>query len=236
MRRFFFYLLYTPSMMVCGVLTSTVGLLLPYRLRMELSTLWNLLMVRALLPLVIGSQPRFEGLENLPQEPYVAVSNHQSEWETLCLMRLLRPATVVLKQSLLSIPFFGWGLRATRPIPIDRSNPREALRQINRIGCERLRQGSNVLIFPEGTRVPPGEVGTYKRAAARLAIDAGSPLVPIVHNAGDCWQRGGIFHPGIIRVRVGAPIDPRGRSADELMLEVEQWTRTTLAELRETPA
>jgi 1-acyl-sn-glycerol-3-phosphate acyltransferase len=230
-RRLLFYIGYMPSMVLFATLTGTIGWLLPFRLRMEMGTLWNAFIVYFWLPLVTGHRAQIEGSENIPEQPVVVMANHQSEWETLSLIRIFRPTSVVLKKSLLSIPFFGWGLRAVRPIPIDRSNPREAIRQISKTGILRLRQGNNVLIFPEGTRLPPGKIGSYKRAAAKLAIEAGVPVVPVVHNAGECWLRGGYFTDAVIRVRIGKPISTAGREADELTREIQQWAEKNLLEL-----
>ena len=197
-----------------------------------MGTLWNAFMYKVWLPLVTGRSAIVEGLENIPSSPFVVMSNHQSEWETLSLTRIFRPASVVMKKSLLSIPIFGWGLRAIRPIGIDRANPRESIRAIRSLGKKRLQQGNNVLIFPEGTRVSTSEIRTYKRTAAKLAIDAGVPVLPVVHNSGDCWLPGNYFLPKSIQLRIGKPIDSKGRSPDELTSIVQQWANENYLSIR----
>jgi 1-acyl-sn-glycerol-3-phosphate acyltransferase len=170
------------------------------------------------------------GLENIKDlnKPFVALSKHQSTWETLFLQSLLWPASTILKVELIKIPFFGWGLRALRPIAIDRSNPREALKQVKAQGKQRLSSGINLIIFPEGTRTAFGEKGKYARSGADIAVESQRPIVPISHNAGLFWP-GKQFakKPGTIKVVIGSPISPVGKSSKALTEEVENWIEKT---------
>src|ERR1051326_987232 len=110
--------------------------------------------------------------------PAVILSQHQSAWETLAFTQIFPPQVHVLKRELLWIPFFGWGLALMSPIPIDRARGVSALRSIARRGRERLDQGFWVVVFPEGTRVAPGERRTYQLGGAWLAAASGAPIVP----------------------------------------------------------
>src|SRR5690606_19875607 len=120
-----------------------------------------------------GVRVRIRGQENVPPGPYVILSNHQSTWETLYFIFHFMPACAILKQELLRIPFFGWGLRMLRPIAIDRGQPRQALKAVQTQGKDRLAEGISVIVFPEGTRLDPGEERKYSSGGAELAIKAG---------------------------------------------------------------
>jgi 1-acyl-sn-glycerol-3-phosphate acyltransferase len=160
----------------------------------------------------------------LPATPCVVMAKHQSAWETMAVQILFPPIAFVLKKSLLSIPFFGWGLAMTSPIAIDRAAGREALKQIESQGAQRLADGFWVLIFPEGTRVEPGARGRYGIGGAWLAAHAGAPIVPMAHNAGRVWPKNALIkHPGLITVVLGAPIDTAGKTPAQLTREVETW-------------
>ncbi len=210
----------------------TVGMLLPQAPRQTLATTANALVV-LWLRLCCGVKLRVEGRENIPQRPFVALSKHQSSWETYYLQRLLRPVSTVLKRELLKIPFFGWGLAVVAPIAIDRGNPREALRQVMQQGRERLGAGMNVLLYPEGTRIDVGaSAPKFNRSGAALAIAAGVPVLPVCHNAGGCWPAHRfIKYPGTITLVFGKPIDTTGRDAKSITNDVAEWMEKTLAGL-----
>jgi 1-acyl-sn-glycerol-3-phosphate acyltransferase len=141
----------------------------------------------------------------------------------------LRPVSTILKRELLRIPFFGWGLAMVAPIAIDRDNPREALRQVMQQGKERLAAGMNVLVYPEGTRVAPGDAPVkFNRSGAALAVAAEVPLVPICHNAGHCWPAHRLIkYPGTITVVFGPPLITQGRDAKAITEEVTEWMEGT---------
>jgi 1-acyl-sn-glycerol-3-phosphate acyltransferase len=173
---------------------------------------------------ILGIDCRVEGLENLPSRPAVILSKHQSAWETLAFQRIFPPQVLVLKRELLWIPFFGWGLALMSPIPIDRSRGVAALRNIARRGRERLAQGFWVVVFPEGTRVKPGERRAYHVGGAWLAAASGAPVVPVAHNAGLLWPRNAfIKRPGTITVRIGPPIDTINRDPKAVNTLAETW-------------
>ena len=181
----------------------------------------------------IGVRYEFSGLENLPSEgTAIVMANHQSTWETFALFSLFPRQSWVLKRELLRIPVFGWGLALLRPIAIDRSAGRQAMEQVVSQGRERLEAGRWVLIFPEGTRVRPGQKVRYKSGGAILATRTGYPVLPIAHNAGTIWpKRQFLKRPGTIRVVIGQPIPAEGRKPDELLAEVEAWIRARQEEM-----
>ena len=181
-----------------------------------------------------GVRVEIEGEELLPPGPCVILSKHQSQWETFYLQVMKRPVVTVLKKELLNVPFFGWGLRLMEPIGIDRSNPKQALRFIQEEGVRRLEKGQSVIVFPEGTRTPPGQIGTYARSGAELACRAGVPIVPVAHNAGLCWpSKKFLKYPGTVRMVIGAPIDTTDGNSRELTERVKKWIETE--QLKLTP-
>lgn len=180
--------------------------------------------ITVLLRTICGIKLEVTGLENIPQGCYVALSKHQSNWETIYLQYLLQPVSTILKKELLYIPIFGWGLARVQPIPIDRDNPRGAIKQVLEQGRKRLALGNNVVIYPEGTRIKYGERGRYARSGAALAKSAKVPILPISHNAGVCWPgKEFIKYPGTIKLVIGEPIETSKASSKILTDQVEQW-------------
>ncbi len=181
---------------------------------------------------VLGIRYVVRGAENLPTQPAIILAKHQSAWETVAFLCLFPPVSPVIKQELLKVPFFGWAFRMLSPIAIDRSGGREALKQIVSQGREKLAQGFWVLVFPEGTRIAPGEKGRYGIGGGWLAAETGAPIVPIAHNAGEVWPKNAfIKRPGTITVSIGPVIDTTGKSAAELTRAVEAWIEDEMTRL-----
>ncbi len=191
--------------------------------RYRVTSSWTFIML-FLLRHLCGIRYQILGAENIPKTPSIVLSKHQSAWETLAFQKIFPPQVWVLKKELLLIPFFGWGLAMTSPIAIDRKSGKKALEQIVEQGRERLKQGFWIVIFPEGTRIPPGKRGKYRIGGAWLATHTNVPVVPVAHNAGEFWGRNSfIKKPGTITVSIGKPIDPTGMEAGELNEKVETW-------------
>jgi len=216
-----FYFFYYLSVFWFG-LTGSLIFWLPYRFRFSYISLWSRIIV-ASARIFIGVRVNVIGQENIPSVPCVIMCKHQSEWETFYLQTIFPYLCTILKKELLSIPFFGWALKQMEPIAIDRSSPKDALRKVQAIGLKRLEQGRPVLIFPEGTRVKPGERGRYARSGANLAIASESMILPIAHNAGVHWKNKKKKKAGVITFVIGAPITTADKSAKQLINEVETW-------------
>lgn len=229
-------LLYLVFMSVTIVLyalpISILGWVLPHRIVARAGQHWAKINLRAL-EIICGLRYRITGMENLPSNNCIVLCKHQSAWETIALRGLLPPEhTWVLKRELLWAPFFGWALAAHRPIAIDRNNARRAIRKLLQEGKYWLNQGRWIVIFPEGTRVAPGERKHYGQGGAMLAQKSGYPVLPIAHNAGVFWRRRDIKkYPGKIEVVIGKPLDPKGLSSTEINQRVEEWIEGTLATL-----
>ncbi|WP_438951086.1 lysophospholipid acyltransferase family protein [Porticoccus sp.] len=227
LRSLLFYLLYMLIVFVFGLVSTCSGPFLSYLNRHRLLTTAGMLINRAL-SLTCGIKVKVDGLENIPQTPCVILSKHQSTWEVFFLQRLFMPVSTILKQELLKIPFFGWGIRLMHPIAIDRSNPRQAMSQVMSQGKQRIIEGNRVVIYPEGSRIPFGKIGKYGRSGAALAIAAGVPIIPVAHNAGYCWPaRQLIKRSGTIHVIIGKPINITPGSNSQLVTEqVKDWIET----------
>jgi 1-acyl-sn-glycerol-3-phosphate acyltransferase len=158
---------------------------------------------------IVGVRYRFEGIETVPAEPVVFVSNHQSYWESIAFTAFVPHINVVCKAEAMEIPVFGWGLRHAPMTPVFRTRRGANLRRIVREARNSIAEGRSVLIFPEGTRVSPGGRRPHLRGLELLYGSCGAPVVPVVHNAGLCWTAGfGVKRAGEIVVRFCPPIAP----------------------------
>jgi len=178
---------------------------------------------------LLGIDHRLLGAENLPDRPCVVFCKHQSAWETLVLQQIIPLSSFVYKRELHWLPFFGWGLWLMPFVAIDRGAGKQALTQVAQRGGQRLAEGYSVVIFPEGTRVQPGQKKRYKVGGAYLAIAANAPVVPVALNSGEFWRRNAFFkRPGVVTVSIGPAIDPQGLSAEDITLRAEAWIETEM--------
>lgn len=186
-----------------------------------------------LLRSICGLDVSLEGREHLPGTNPIVFLKHSSALETIAQLVLFPPQCWVLKRELLWAPFFGWGLACLHPIAIDRQAGRGAVDQVLAQGRERLEEGLWIMLFPEGTRMPPGETRRYGISGTLLAQENARPIVPVAHNAGDFWPRRG-WHkrPGTVRFVIGPPVDPRGRDAREVNRQIQDWIEAEVARLR----
>ena len=185
---------------------------------------------------ILGIQNRVTGMENLPTghtSPGVLLLKHQSTWETLCMPALMpHPLAYVFKKELLWVPFFGWSMARMDMIHIDRKDGRRAFSKVVEQGKRLMAQGTWVIMFPEGTRIPRGQQGVYKSGGARLAIQTGVPVIPVAVTSAKCWPRKAFIKtPGIVDISIGKPIPSVGRRPEELMAEVEAWIELEMRRL-----
>ncbi|MEG3637714.1 lysophospholipid acyltransferase family protein [Magnetococcus sp. PR-3] len=236
LRSILFFLLFCVGIVLFGLLITAVWLITPLTFRRWLAKQWanyNLWMLKW----ICGLKHEVIGHENLPPAPFVILSKHQSEWETVTFHTLFPFFAFVLKQSLKWIPIFGWALAATKQIFINRSQGTEALRLLAKEGKTAMEQGDCVLIFPEGTRMPAGEVGDYKPGGVMLAMAAGAPIIPVAHDAGYYWPKGSLLKKsGTIRVKIGKPIPTEGlpkNARKQVMAQVQTDIEQMVEELHQ---
>lgn len=231
LRSIIFYLILTAITISHATLSIIIGPFLPFKQRHRFITFWCQMNIW-LQKYCCGVNYRIRGLENIPDDNGIVLSNHQSSWETFCLHILFRPQTTVLKQSLVKIPMFGWGLRLLEPIKIDREQKTAALKQIITQGRTKLDEGNWVVIYPEGTRIAPGQESEFSMGGALLAAKTGYPVIPVAHNAGEFSPaKSFIKRPGTIELEIGPAISSEGRSAKQIGLLSEQWIREKMAQL-----
>lgn len=233
LRAATFYLGYSLATVIWGGFSVLVAWTLPFRARFDFVigrwtrfSLWWL-------KVTCGIDCRVEGIEHIPAEPCVVMCRHESTWETLFLQTLLAPQATLIKRELLRIPFFGWAFALLKPIAIDRSNPRRALRKVISDGVSRLDDAIWVVLFPEGTRMPPEKLGRFQVGGAALASAAEKPILIIAHDAGSYWPAHRFLkRPGTIRLRIAQPIDATGKDTKTLTHQARSVMEDLMASLR----
>ncbi len=197
---------------------------LPVKYRYKILSKWSLFCMWWL-KITLNIKLEVIGKENIPNAPSVIVSNHQSTWETLALQTIFPHQTWVLKQELQWIPIFGWGLALLKPIIINRGEKLKAIKKVIKQGSAHIKEGIFVVVFPEGTRRPYGQLGEYQNGGMAIAKKTGCLVVPVYHNAGKIWSKGSFTkQSGTITMVIGPAIDPAGKNASTLTKEVRKWT------------
>ena len=183
--------------------------------------------------LFCGMKIVVEGQENIPDEPSVIMIKHSSTLEAYVQVLMFPRACWVIKREITWMPIFGWAIGLLfRPIAIHRSSRGAAVKQVIQQGKERLASGLWVTIFPEGTRMPPGETRRYGVSGAALAQEANALIVPVAHNSADVWGRREFTkRPGTVRFCIGPPISAHGRPPRETNLVVQEWVENKMAEI-----
>jgi 1-acyl-sn-glycerol-3-phosphate acyltransferase len=162
-----------------------------------------------LLEVIAGTRLEVRGQDKLPKGACLVASKHQSAWETFALIPLFRDPAMLMKRELFWIPFHGWFSKKFEMIPVDRDKGPTALRRILREAKKRVADGREIIIFPEGTRRPPGAPPDYKTGVILLYEALGVPCVPVALNSGLFWPRRSILRkPGTIVVEFLDPIPP----------------------------
>ena len=224
LRSLLYYLLVALLSIVVSVLFMITAPILSQRWRYKIVSNSNCMVINWM-RLICGVRYEVYGKQHICRDqPMVLACNHQGEWETFFLLTLGIPASIVLKRELLMIPFFGWILAMTQPIAIDRSRKTNAFKQLIIQGLKRLHRGYSVIVFPQGTRLPPGQDGTYSKGAVSLACKAGVPILPIVQNSGELVPpRSWVKQSGTVTVIIGPPLEVAGRSNNDVHEELVSW-------------
>lgn len=179
-----------------------------------------------LLELICGVKVEVRGAEHIPQGPGLIGAKHQCMLDTMALWGIVPDAAYVTKKELLMIPVYGWYVVKSGMLVVDREGHAAALKKLVREAQTALSQSRQVLIFPEGTRTPPGEPGAYKPGVAAIYRELGVPCTPLATNSGVHWPAHGFLRrPGLIVYEFLPPI-PAGLKRAEFMRELETRIET----------
>jgi 1-acyl-sn-glycerol-3-phosphate acyltransferase len=210
--------------------------LMPRRAMIAIARHWaktNLVLLRV----ICGIHVDFQGREKIPTGPLICASKHQSLWETFALITLFDDPAYIMKRELMWIPLFGWATWKAGMIAVDRGARSAALSAMNERAKAEIRKGRQLIIFPEGTRRPPGAEPKYKFGVAHLYSEIGVPCLPVALNSGLFWPRRSFMrYPGTIRVVMGDPIPPgldRQTFFARLQDEIETATAPLIAQGRD---
>ncbi|MEO1137588.1 MAG: lysophospholipid acyltransferase family protein [Pseudomonadota bacterium] len=158
---------------------------------------------------IAGVSYRIEGAENIPVSGALIAANHQSMWETIALYALTPKPVMIFKKELLQIPIYGWWAARSGNIAVDRKGGAKALRDMSRAAKDRTGAGEQIVIFPEGTRMQPGQKAPLQPGVAGVYAATGAPCTPVAHDSGRHWRHpSGGKTPGVITIRFLPPIEP----------------------------
>ena len=196
----------------------------PYSTRQKFLSQWAIFCIWWL-KITLNITTRIIGQENVNKSPCVIISNHQSTWETLAFQTIFPAHTWVLKKELLWLPVFGWSLALLKPIIINRGDKLNAIKKVISQGSDRLKKGISVVVFPEGTRQPYNQLGEYQNGGAAIAKKSGYDIIPVYHNAGKIWPKGGfIKKSGVITIVIGEAISSSSMTSSGITEEIRNWT------------
>ncbi len=225
----FNFLLYSTLIPVSLVVILLFPIVSTKTLQIIAST-WILFILRAL-KLVCGVGWQVSGVQNIPDKPCILVSNHQGAWESLFLQTLFLPSSSIIKRELLFIPFFGWALACLKPIHLIRSKKLTSLKKVIKDGTLKLKSGSSIIIFPEGTRARPHKgLKAFSNSCGLLSVKNDVPIIPICHNSGLYWKNKRFNkEKGVVQVRIGKAMS--GTIPKKLTSDVYDWINTNFKEI-----
>ena len=171
------------------------------------------------------------GKENIPDSPCIFVSNHQGQWESFYLQTLSIPSSSIIKKELLYIPFFGWALACLKPIHLRRSKKYLSMKKVIKDGSKKLKKGTSLIIFPEGTRNDPKNgLSSFSNSCGLLSVNNNIPIIPVCHNSGLFWKnKKFIKDSGIVKIIIGNPI--YANSPKEATNKAYKWIKSKFNEI-----
>ena len=208
LRSLAFNVAFYLSLIVQMIVWTPFYFLAPRRLAWFVPRFWSRSSMR-LQEWLVGTTIRIEGEETLPRGPFILAPKHQSFWDTIAFFPYLSDPVYILKRELMWIPLFGWYVGKMRMIPINRGSRSKALKQALEVAKVRMAENRQLIIYPEGTRLPPGAEPAYKWGIAEIYATLGVPVVPVAHVAGLYWPRRKFMrYPGTIHARFLPAIEP----------------------------
>src|ERR1700751_532263 len=206
-------------MLLLWFIVAIPTFVMPRSALMTLARLWarsNIWLMR----IICNPRVEYRGVEKIPEGPLIVASKHQSMWETFALLQFFDQPLFILKRELKWIPVFGLYLIKADMIDVDRSAGGGARLGRARRAAEQVRQGRQLIIFPEGTRTPVGAPPRYKAGVSQIYIDCRAPCLPVALNSGLFWPRRTFMrYPGTLVVEFLDPLPP-GLSRDEFLKRI----------------
>lgn len=229
-RSILFMFIFYATSIILSCLYTPFYLFLPRKKAWIVPRIWGNLTI-FLFKFIVGTDSRLEGAENIPKGPCIIAPKHESMWETIMLCKWLDDPSIVLKRELIRIPFFGWFLAKVGMIPIDRGSPLKAMKAVVKGAREKVAEGRQIIIFPEGTRQEPGAEPSYKPGIIPIYSELSLPVVPIALNSGLYWPRSSLIrYPGTIIVRALPAIEP-GLNKRDFLKKLEEVTEKACDDL-----
>jgi len=216
-RSAVFYVLFFIVTLILSIIATLGSLIPPWSktIATNIASIWAIT-IKLLLFLTVGIRVKISGLENLPDTPCIVASKHQSDLDTIALYPVLSHPAFISKIELFKIPLLGTTIKAMGTISVDRKKKRSAMRDLLEQGRDRIQNGQNIFIFPEGTRKAPLAPSNFKFGTAKLYEELNVPLVPVALNSGLFWGRNSlVLWPGTTIIEIMPPIQP-GLSAQEM--------------------
>jgi 1-acyl-sn-glycerol-3-phosphate acyltransferase len=207
-RSILFNIAFYTNTIIRMLVLSPIYFLAPRKMAYRIPKAWaasnNWLMAK-----IVGATFEIEGIENIPEGGCIFAPKHQSAWDTFALLPYQRDPVYILKRELMWIPLFGWYVAKQKMIPVNRGARGKVMVEVMERTKEEMAKGRQLIIYPEGTRRPPGAEPEYRYGIARIYRDVQVPVVPIVAHWGLFWGRRKLIkRPGHFKVRVLPAIEP----------------------------
>lgn len=187
---------------------ATLAIFTNVKFRHKIATKWSKFF-GFLIQFLCRTNYQVIGRENILTTPCIIASNHQSMWETVIFNIIFPPHVWIMKKELLNVPLFGWTIRTLAPIAINRRDKRGSVSQILEQGYNRLQNGFYIMLYPEGTRMQPGDPIHFKSGVGRMSKNFNLPVIPVSHNAGYVLPRRSFWiYPGHVTVIIDKPVYP----------------------------
>lgn len=208
LRSTLFNIAFYANLILRMIVMTPIYFLLPRKKAFDVPRNW----ARAnhwLMKTIVGTTFEIEGLENIPKTGCIFAPKHQSFWDTYALLPWMDDPVYILKRELTWIPLFGWYLMKQRMIPVDRGARGKVMLEVMRRTKIEMENGRQLVIYPEGTRRPPGAEPAYRYGIARIYRDMQVPVVPIAMHPGLFWPRHSTKrYPGHFKIRILPAIQP----------------------------
>lgn len=220
------------SMLLCAVVLSP-ALFLSHDVVMRVIRLWARMVLFGL-RWIAGIKVEVRGLEYRPTGGTLVAAKHQSMLDVVVPFTFMDDPCFVLKKELMSLPFFGWFAWKTKMIPVDREAHAKALKAMVEHTSARLKDGRQIMIFPEGTRTQPGAAGTYKPGVAAIYRDVDSACHLMATNSGQHWPAKGMigFKPGTVVFEFLPPVEAGLKRGEMMKLMQDRIETASIALLQ----